>query len=488
MCETAVPTITPTALDGPVDLSRVHLVGIGGAGMAPLARLCAELGGTVSGSDTRTTKATEALAAAGVQVHAGHATEHLPADATAVVYTHAIGAENPELRAARDRGIPLVHRSAALGQLLSGRTAIGVLGTHGKTSCAGMLASALSRMGLAPSYLVGGDTGGPASGGHLGDGELFIAEIDESDRSFLSMGGGVDVAVITNIEHDHPETYSNVGEVIDAMEQFVRGVRPGGLVVLNADCPASRELADRLRQSEGGLRLVTVGAAADATWRIRGAQSSGGCTTAALTGPDRLRFDLELYVPGVHQVSNAAAAVAAAHGLELDVAMLVRQLRHVTGVSRRFTPVDGAAPAGTRVYDSYAHHATEITADLAAARSLASADGRVLVVFQPAGQARLAAFGPAIGAALAAADQVVLTGSRPGLVPAALDQLAAAVRGAGGTVGAVEIERAGAVAAAVAIARPQDVVVLMGAGDLVDHGTSAAAALTGRAARGAAAV
>ncbi|MEU1628198.1 Mur ligase domain-containing protein [Streptomyces sp. NPDC020096] len=470
MTETAVPTITPTALAGNVDLSRVHFVGVGGTGMLPLARLCAELGSTVSGSDIKETEALGALAAMGVTVHTQHAARNVLADATAVVFTHAIDEHNPEIKAAELRDIPVVHRSTVLNQVLEGRTAIGVVGTHGKSSTAGMLATGLSRMGCAPSYVVGGELDGLASGGRLGDGELFVAEVDESDRTFFNVA--VDVAVVTSIEHDHPETYADLAEHVDAYEQFVKGMRPNGIVVLNADSLGCRVLAARLCLAVDGPRLVTFGTSTSATWRISQPDSRDGRGTATLTGPAGVELKLEVSVPGVHQLHNAAAVVAAVHALGLDAAELVQELRHFDGIKRRLSPVT-SAPAEVRVYDSCAHHPTEITADLAAATSLAGT-GRVLAVFQPGGQARLAAFGTELGQALAGADQLVITGAAA-VVPASLQELASAVTDAGGTASAVEPDRADAVAAIVEAARPGDVVVLIGTGDLVDHGAHAAA-------------
>lgn len=247
MAETAVPTIAPNvSTGGPVDLERPHFVGLGGMGMLPVARVCAERGSTVSGSDARTSEGLKELARCGVTVHTGHAAEQVPADATVVVFTHAVGADNPEILEARRRGIPVVHRSAVLNALMAAdRTPVAVLGTHGKTSTAGMLAFLLSRMAQEPSYVVGGDLDVPGSGGRAGKGGFFVAEVDESDRSHI--GVGMNVAVITNIGHDHPESYASQADHVDAYEQCVRiGLHENGTLVLSADDPGCRELASRL--------------------------------------------------------------------------------------------------------------------------------------------------------------------------------------------------------------------------------------------------
>ncbi|MEV5774206.1 UDP-N-acetylmuramate--L-alanine ligase [Streptomyces antimycoticus] len=467
MTETAVPKIIATASAGdPVDLRRVHFVGIGGAGMLPLARVCAERGFTVSGSDMRQTKALEVLAGLGVRVHTGHAATQVPADATAVVFTHALDEDNPELQAAREHGVPLVHRSTVLNALMASTTAIGVLGTHGKTSVAGMLAHALTGMGHAPTYVVGGDIQGPASGGHAGNGDVFVAEVDESDRTHLNVH--VNVAVLTNIEFDHPENYGDASDHITGYEQFALGMQPGGTLVLNADSRGCRELASRLALAGRGPRLVWFGTSAHATWRVTNAVCAQGEGMATLRGPGGAELDLTLRVPGTHQLLNAAAATAAAHAVGLDGAGTAGCLGTFEGVARRMSPAGEVA--GVRVYDSYAHHPSEITADLAAARSLLAEDGgRVIAVFQPAGQARHEAFGGGFAAALADCDEVVLTG-HPRVGQEAVRGLSAAVDEAGGRCRGVEWDRATAAACAVAVARPGDVVVLIGTGDLAEYG------------------
>jgi UDP-N-acetylmuramate--alanine ligase len=255
MAETAVPRIKPdVSAAGPVNLSRAHFVGIGGTGMLPVARVCAERGFTVSGSDAHASEGLKELARLGVSVHSGHAAEQVPEDATALVFTHTIGEDNPEIREARRRGIPVVHRSAALLALMTAdRATVAVMGTHGKSSTAGMLAFTLARMGQEPSYVVGADLDVPGSGGYAGTGGFFVAEVDESDRSHI--GTSMHVAVITNIGHDHPENYAEEADHVDAYEQCVRiGLHENGTLILNADSPGCRELASRLAMADDGPR------------------------------------------------------------------------------------------------------------------------------------------------------------------------------------------------------------------------------------------
>ncbi|MFF3406696.1 UDP-N-acetylmuramate--L-alanine ligase [Streptomyces sp. NPDC002742] len=475
MAETAVPKITPSVSAGdPVDLRRAHWVGIGGTGMLPVAQVCAERGFTVSGSDVRSSEGLEELTRLGVRVHAGHAAGHVPADATAVVFTHAVGEENPEIGEAQRRGIPVVHRSAVLNALMADRTAVGVLGTHGKSSTAGMAAFALRRMGQSPSHVVGADLDGPASGGHAGEGPLFVAEVDESDRTHI--GVSLQVAVITNITHDHPENYASELDHVDAYEECVRlGMRPGGTLVISADSPGCRELVSRLVMAGDGPRLVTFGLSSSADWRLTDLASAGGRSTAVLHGPGGLEFDMALRVPGVHQLLNAAATIAALHTLGQDCDLAVEQLRYFDGVRRRMTPAGEVA--GVRVFDSYAHHPDEVRADLAAACTLLDDPGqRVITVFQPSDQSRLDAFGAEFGTALAGCDQVVLTGNAR-VHEGALRVLAGFIERVGGVARFVETKRADAVVCAASEARPGDLVVLMGSGDLVESGRVLRAAL-----------
>ncbi|MEU9371500.1 Mur ligase domain-containing protein [Streptomyces avermitilis] len=469
MAETAVPKIKAcVSARGQVDLSRAHFVGIGGTGMLPVARVCAERGFTVSGSDARASEGLEELVRLGVRVHTGHAAVHVPANATAVVFTHAVGTDNQEIREAQRRGIPLLHRSAALNALMADRTAIGVLGSHGKSSTTGMMAFALSRMDQSPSFMVGADLEGPATGGRAGKGPFFVAEVDESDRTHI--GVSLQVAVLTNVAHDHPENYAGEIDHVDAYEECVRvGVRPGGTLVLSADSPGCRELASRLVMAGDGPRMVTFGVSSSADWRLTDVASAGGHSAAVLRGPGALEFDLALRVPGVHQLLNAAGAVAALHALGQDCGLAVDQLRYFDGVRRRMTPAGEAG--GVRVFDSYAHHPDEVSADLAAARTLLDDPShRVITVFQPSGQPRLDAFGAELGAALAGCDQVVLTDSAQGVREGALKELAGFIGRAGGAARFVETKRADAVGRAASAARPGDVVVLMGTGDLIESG------------------
>ncbi|GAB7102066.1 UDP-N-acetylmuramate--L-alanine ligase [Streptomyces phaeofaciens JCM 4814] len=477
MVETAVPRITEDVpADRSVDLSRAHFIGIGGNGMLPVARVCAERGFTVSGSDNRTSERLKELARLGASVHTGHAAEHVPEDATAVVFTHAVAQNNSEILRARRLGIPVMHRSTALNSLMATHTApIAVMGTHGKSSTSGMLAFALARMGQSPSYAIGADLGTPGSGGHAsGANGVFVAEVDESDRTHIGMA--MRVAVITNIGYDHPENYSEEGDHVNAYEECVRaGLHEDGTLVLDADSSGARELAARLALAGDGPRVVTFGRASSADWRLVDVASDGGRSTAVLRGPGGQEFDLVLLVPGAHQLHNAAAVIATLDALGQDCDQGVQQLLCFDGVQRRMTQAGEAA--GVRAYDSYAHHPDEVSADLAAARSLVGPGGRVITVFQPSCQSRLDTFDAGFAKALAGCDEVVLTDSVRGVTPAALRILAARINQAGGSARHQVPDRAEAAGRAAQMARPGDVVLLMGPGDIVGSGQILRAAL-----------
>ncbi|MGV9427951.1 UDP-N-acetylmuramate--L-alanine ligase [Streptomyces sp. NPDC003656] len=469
MVETAVPKIMPDLSAWPLDLSRLHFVGIGGIGMLPVARVCAEQGYTVSGSDVRTTEGLDELARLGVRVYTGHRAGNVPADASAVVFTHAVAEDNPEIAAARELGLPVIHRSAVLNALMEAHTrSVAVMGTHGKSGTAGMLAFTLARAGREPSYAIGADLDVPGSGGHQGNlAGTFVAEVDESDRSHI--GVNMHLAVVTNVAWDHPENYSSESDVVDAFEQCIRlGLHERGTLVLDADSAGARELASRLRND--GPHVVTFGFSPTADWRLSEPSTQGRNTRSVLRGPHGGTYELVLRTPGTHQLLNAAAVIATLDVLGVDCDEAVEQLGYFDGVVRRMTAAGEAA--GVRIYDSFAHHPEAVEADLAAARSLAG-QGRVLTVFQPSGAARLEAFGDGFAKALAGSDEVVLTDSTSSVVNL-LETLAEQI---GGVSRGVVPDRAEAAALAASVARPGDVVVLMGTGDITEAGQVLRAAL-----------
>ncbi|MEV6208758.1 UDP-N-acetylmuramate--L-alanine ligase [Kitasatospora sp. NPDC051914] len=452
--------------DAAHDLHAPHFIGIGGAGMSGLAKILAVRGAQVSGSDAKESETVLALRALGARVFVGHAAENLPAGTSSVVVSSAIRADNPELAAARERGIPVVHRSDALAALMGGRRALAVAGTHGKTTTTSMLAVSLGELGLDPSYAIGGDLDAPGSNAHHGTGDIFVAEADESDRSFHKYAP--EVAIVLNVELDHHANYASIEEIHESFETFVGRIVPGGTLVISADHEGARELTRRVA-GRADLNTVTVGAAEDADVRVLSVRARGmSSEVTVLLGGEELSFTVS--VPGRHYAHNAVAALAAGVALGVPAADLAKALGSYTGVRRRLQ-LKGEA-AGVQVIDSYAHHPTEMAADLDAIREAAGA-GRVLVVFQPHLFSRTQQLAEEMGDALAMADASVVLDIYPARedpIPGVTSELIIdAARRAGADV-AAEHEFAAAPARLAAMAKSGDLVLTMGAGDVTNLG------------------
>ncbi|MFD5563965.1 UDP-N-acetylmuramate--L-alanine ligase [Kitasatospora griseola] len=450
-----------------------HFIGIGGAGMSGLAKILAVRGATVSGSDAKESDTVRALRELGATVFVGHAAEHLPAGTSSVVVSSAIRADNPELVAAQERGVPVVHRSDALAALMGGRRALAVAGTHGKTTTTSMLAVSLGELGLEPSYAIGGDLDLPGSNAHHGAGDIFVAEADESDRSFHKYAP--EVAIVLNVELDHHANYASMEEIYESFETFVGRIVPGGTLVVSADHEGARELTRRVA-GRAGLNVVTVGAAEDADVRVLSVAARGMTSEVTVElGGERLTFTVS--VPGRHYAHNAVAALAAGVALGVPADGLAKALGAYTGVRRRLQ-LKGEA-RGVQVIDSYAHHPTEMAADLEAIREAAGA-GRVLVVFQPHLFSRTQQLAEEMGRALALADGSVVLDIYPARedpIPGVTAELIIdAARRAGADVRA-EHEFAAAPAVLAGLARPGDLVLTMGAGDVTNLGPEILGAL-----------
>jgi UDP-N-acetylmuramate--alanine ligase len=445
-------------------MDRPHFIGIGGAGMSGIAKILAQRGAKVAGSDAKDSATAQALRALGVTVHVGHAAEHLADDASCVVVSSAIRDDNPELARAAELGVPVVHRSDALAALMEGLRPVAVAGTHGKTTTTSMLAVSLTELGLKPSYAIGGDLDVPGSNAHHGEGDLFVAEADESDRSFHKYAP--EVAIVLNVELDHHANYASMEEIYDSFQTFAGRIVPGGTLVIAADHEGARELTRRLA---GSVRTVTYGEAADADVRILSVVPQGlrSEVTVLLQG-QRLTF--AVFVPGRHYAHNAVAALTAGVALGIPAAELAPALAAYTGVKRRLQ-LKGEV-AGVQVIDSYAPHPTEMTADLEAMRA-AAGGARILVLFQPHLFSRTQELGEEMGRALALADASVVLDIYPARedpIPGVTsDLIVEAARAAGADVTAVH-DKAEAPAVIAGMARPGDLVLTMGAGDVTDLG------------------
>ena len=381
-------------------LGHVHFVGIGGAGMSGIARVLLARGSIVSGSDAKDSRTTAALRALGATVHLGHAASHVEGADTVVVST-AIRADNPELVRARALGLRVLIRAEALAACMAGRRGVAVAGTHGKTTTTSMLTVAVQHCGVDPSFAIGGDLNEAGSNAHHGSGDLFVVEADESDGSFLAYRPYA--AVVTNVEADHLDHYGTADAVDRAFDEFVATVDRAGFLVTCADDPGARRLAGHARSL--GLDVRTYGTAEDADLRLIGLTVSGTTSRYEPVLRGRRLPPVALAVPGRHIALNSAAALLTGVGLGLPEHRLVEGLAGFSGVRRRME-LKGTV-AGVRVYDDYAHHPTELVAQLTAAREVAGR-GRLVVAFQPHRYSRTLAFAAEFGAALALADDVVV--------------------------------------------------------------------------------
>ncbi|HEV7582868.1 MAG TPA: UDP-N-acetylmuramate--L-alanine ligase [Mycobacterium sp.] len=479
----------------PPDLQRVHMVGIGGAGMSGIARILLDRGGLVSGSDAKESRGVHALRARGALIRIGHdpsSLDLLPGGATAVITTHAaIPKTNPELVEARRRGIPVVLRPAVLAKLMDGRTTLMVTGTHGKTTTTSMLIVALQHCGRDPSFAVGGDLGEAGTNAHHGSGDCFVAEADESDGSLLEYTP--DVAVVTNIETDHLDFYGSADAYVAVFDSFVERLAPGGALVVCTDDPGGAALAQR--SSELGIRVLRYGSGSkggrdpDLAGRLLSWEQQGTGAVAHIRLGSELASapvrTMRLSVPGRHMALNALGALLAAIEVGAPADQVLDGLTGFEGVRRRFELV--GTVGSVRVFDDYAHHPTEITATLSAVRTVVEqgGEGRALVVFQPHLYSRTKAFAADFGRALDAADEVFVLD-----VYGAREQPLAGVSGASVaqhvSVPARYLPDFSTVAEQVAAAAgPGDVIVTMGAGDVTLLGPEIVTALRVRANRSA---
>ena len=381
-------------------LGRVHFVGIGGAGMSGIARIMAARGIVVSGSDAKDSTVLSALRALGATCWVGHAAEHV-ADVDTVVVSSAIRETNPEVVAARAARLPILPRAAALASLMVGRRTIAVAGTHGKTTTTSMLTVALQHCAADPSYAIGGNLNESGSNAHDGSGDLFVAEADESDKSFLVYSP--EVAIVTSVEPDHLDNYGDEASYTAAFDAFCDRVLPGGFLVICADDPGARRLAQVARGR--GLDVRTYGESPDADTQVTEITAMGATQSFVPVVRGRKLPVVQLQQPGKHNALNASAALTAGLGLGFSAADLVEGLASFTGTGRRFE--FKGSEDGVRVYDSYAHHPTELVADLTAARQVAGR-GRVIACFQPHLFSRTRIFATEFSEALALADEVVV--------------------------------------------------------------------------------
>ncbi len=446
-----------------VDLTgHVHIVGIGGAGMSGIARILVARGAVVSGSDAKESRRLVALRALGIDARVGHDAANIEG-ADVVVISTAIKAANPEVVAAGEHGIPVVPRAKALAAVMAGSRGVAVAGTHGKTTTTSMLTIAAQHCGVDPSFAIGSELNDSGANAHQGAGDLFIVEADESDGSFLQLPA--EVGVVTNVEPDHLDHWGTFEAIEAGFVEFATGIRDaGGFLVTCADDPGAARLARRAR--ELGVDVRTYGRDREADFRLTEVTSTTGSGALVSHGPEVVGR-LSLQVPGSHNVLNATAALVAGIGLGLPTAQVLEGLSLFSGTRRRFD-FKGEV-AGIRVYDDYAHHPTEIAATLTAAREVVG-EGNLVVAFQAHHYYRTAMFVEEFGQALGLADQVVVLevyapGEEP--IPGASGQSMASHVPLPPDQVVFEPSWSAVAGQLAARARPGDIVMTLGAGDIV---------------------
>jgi UDP-N-acetylmuramate--alanine ligase len=455
-----------------VTYANVHLVGVGGAGMSGIARILLARGARVSGSDAKDSLALRALSTLGATTYVGHHEAQVPDGVEAVVVSSAIRDDNPEVVAARRLGVPVVPRAAVLASLMStAARAVAVAGTHGKTTTTSMLTVALQACGADPSFAIGGDLNEAGSNAHHGTGDVFVAEADESDGSFLLYEPWA--AVLTNVEPDHLDHYGDAAAYAKAFAEFAARVVPDGLLVVCCDDAGAMAAASSAR-----CRVVTYGTSPDADLRIDSILLSGQRSSFELVDRGRRLGVFWLSVPGRHNVLNAAAAMAAGIGLGFPVESLREGLRSFRGARRRFEARGEAR--GVRVFDDYAHHPTELVATLRAAREVAGEQGRLVVAFQPHLYSRTRAFATEFGEALGLADDVVVMevyAAREDPVPGVSGRIVANAVPLPAEHVVFEPSWSAVAGLLASRARPGDVVLTLGAGDVTQLAPEILAAL-----------
>lgn len=453
----------PDQVRAATELDRVHFVGIGGAGLSAIARLMLAQGVRVSGSDGNDSEVLQRLRDEGATVFAGHRAEQVEG-AEVVIVSTAVPAENPEVRRAEELGLELWPRSAGLVSVMAGQRVLAVSGTHGKTTTTSLLTIALRAAGLDPSYAVGGDLAQTGRNAELGAGDYFVAEADESDGAFLHYRPYA--AIVTNVDGDHLDHFGTLEAYHEAFADFVDTIDSGGFLVAVSDDPGAAALAPVAACRD--LRFISVGESAQARLRVSNIRMAGGRTRFDVSADGELLGELNLQIPGRHYALDAAAALAVGLELGADFADLARGLESFTGTRRRME-FKGEA-GGIRVYDSYAHHPSEIVGDLAAGRSLVEGDGRLIVAFQPHLVSRTRLLGAEMGAALSAADACVVLDVYLAREAADPEVTGALVADTAGPAAVFEPDFDAVPERLAALARPGDVVLTLGAGTVTQLG------------------
>ncbi len=445
---------------------HVHFVGIGGIGMSGLAEILRTMDFEVSGSDMKSNDVTRRLATLGVRVHAGHSARNVQG-ADVVVYSSAIDRDNPELLQARAMDIPIIPRGEMLAELMRVKYTVAIAGSHGKTTTTSLVATVLRAAGLDPTVVVGGKVNALGSNARLGMGDLFVAEADESDGSFLRLTPTI--GVITNIDAEHLDHYGSHEKVKDAFAAFANKIPFYGLCVLCVDHPHVQEILPRIER-----RTITYGVSRQADFRAKSQEYLGFSThfTAFKRGEPLGEFSVRM--PGAHNVLNALAVIAVADELEVPLDVVKEAIGSFHGVQRRFTVVgqptilrDGER-GDVILVDDYGHHPAEVEVTLDAAQR--GFDRRVVVAFQPHRYTRTQALFSEFTRAFNNADVLLVTevyaaGEAP--IPGATgERLTEAIRAHGHHAARFIPDKRDVVTELEKIVRPGDIVIALGAGDI----------------------
>jgi len=451
------PTAEMTGVAGLPPLpARIHFVGIGGVSMSGLARLLRECGYDVSGSDASRSPQTAALVADGVTVVLGHGDPTLAVTADAVITTRA-ASQNPEVEAARAAGGRLIKRGDLLALLANARRCVAVAGSHGKSTTCGMLVTALRALGADPPYAIGAALGGANAA--PGSGEAMVVEADEFDHAFLALVPSV--AIITNVEYDHPDIFPDQAAYDTDFARFAGRVRPDGTLILAADDPGCARLRAH-PEFFPTARVVTFGERVGADWRLERRDDAW-----RVIAPDGVAIPLRLAVAGAHNARNATAALAALAALGHEPALIADALARFRGVGRRFEP--RGEVGGVRVFDDYAHHPSELRATLRAARERYP-DRRLWAVFQPHTYSRTKVLLHEFGAAFADADRVMILEIYAARERDVFGVSAADLRALLPPATLAADTPRDAAAQLATLVSPGDVVLTLGAGDVTDAG------------------
>ena len=436
---------------------RIHFIGLGGAGMSGIARIMLAKGINISGSDAKDSSVLSGLKTLGAQVFIGHAASNI-GDADILVVSSAIDQSNPEIIAANDKGLVILTRAQALALLMSESKSVAVAGTHGKTTTTSMLTVALQQAGLDPSFAIGGMINRGGTNAHWGSGEIFIAEADESDGSFLAYKPFG--AIVTNIELDHVDNFPDIESVNKIFVDFVNSIQPGGFLVAGVDSPGVAHLLSQIERRD--IEIITYGESAD--YSISHVSLQPTESHARITKLGKVLGEISLTIPGNHNVENATAALATAIKLGAPVADLLVGLNKFSGAKRRFE--NRGTVSGVTVIDDYGHHPTEVKVTLETAKRFAGS-GRVIAIFQPHRYSRTSMFVDQFAEVLELADHTYLleiyAASEAAMPGVSSILIANAMKSESVTFEPSMID---VVSYAVSEAKPGDLIITLGAGDV----------------------